>query len=53
MEYETDHFINTVHKFTADLELVLDFVERWNKLDAERDVAEATHRLASYFDITV
>jgi hypothetical protein len=30
------------------LEIILDFVERWNKQDREKDVAEASQVLESY-----
>lgn len=33
-------------EFAKNLEIILDFVERWNKMDKEVDVAEA----ASYFE---
>jgi len=34
----------------ADLALVLDFVERWNKQDEESNVAEASIRLSELLD---
>lgn len=33
-------------EFRTDLKLVLDFVERWNKQDAESNVSEAAQRIS-------
>lgn len=34
----------------ADLRVVLDFVERWNKKDEDKNAAVAMHNLESYID---
>ena len=34
-------------RMRSDLETVLDFVERWNKQDMEKDVAISAERLSS------
>jgi len=34
----------------SDLKVVLDFVERWNKKDADKRAVEAMHNLESYID---
>lgn len=45
MENETEK------ELIGQLSLVLDFVERWNKMDAEKDVAVAAELLRDRFGI--
>lgn len=45
MEHEAEN------ELIADLRTVLEFVERWNKMDAERGVAAAAGRLSERFRI--
>lgn len=46
-----------LEEIADDLERVLDFVERWNKNDAEKDVAESAARceafLATYQEVDI
>lgn len=36
------------HALKEDLEIVLEFVERWNKQDKEKNVAESAQRLKQF-----
>jgi len=35
---------------SESIEIILDFVERWNKQDKEKEVAEAAEKLKEFLD---
>jgi len=37
--------------FAENIEIILDFVERWNKQDAEKEVAEAAEQLKVFLEL--
>lgn len=44
------HIANIKPEIITDIEVLLEFVERWNKKDAEREVAAAAYRVQDYLD---